>query len=237
MRIWLARARASIRWFSERSGAVAGLEGVVPVAVVMGGESTRHRLPIKPKRPNSPRPQLEVKIRRGWSTVWCRFAGVLLHPQRASARVGVAPRGGPARLPETAEKYLRLLTTARREPAVRGRSCARGGVAEGLGPDRHEGRADLQQLARVGARLDPAHPDHGDLHARRRRPPPGPARPPAPPGPRARPCPPPSHGRARAPLRGRGQRHRAQRVDQRDGVRSPLLGGQRAGAARRPRWG
>jgi hypothetical protein len=36
----LARANASIRWFSDRSGAVEVFVDVVPVAVVMGGEST-----------------------------------------------------------------------------------------------------------------------------------------------------------------------------------------------------
>jgi hypothetical protein len=36
-----------MRWFSDRSGAVEVLEDVVPVAVVMGGESTHQRESIK----------------------------------------------------------------------------------------------------------------------------------------------------------------------------------------------
>src|SRR6516225_3554158 len=50
MRIWFARARASILWFSDRCGAIdelAELEDVVPVAVVIRGESTRQPPPIK----------------------------------------------------------------------------------------------------------------------------------------------------------------------------------------------
>src|SRR4051794_32612867 len=74
--IWLARARASIRWFSERSGAVELLAGVgrVPgrVAVVMGGESTHQREAIKANRRNSPGPQVEVDRHRGWWTVQAR---------------------------------------------------------------------------------------------------------------------------------------------------------------------
>src|SRR5271166_5729393 len=45
MRIWLARASASMRWLSERSGAVDVLEDPVPVAVAMGGESTQPQAP------------------------------------------------------------------------------------------------------------------------------------------------------------------------------------------------
>src|SRR5438128_9594805 len=53
MRIWLALASASIRWFSERSGAIEGFADVerfgdvVRVAVVIGGESTHQRPAIK----------------------------------------------------------------------------------------------------------------------------------------------------------------------------------------------
>src|SRR4051812_44278321 len=63
--IWLARARASIRWLRERSGAVELLAGPGPgpgpVAVVMGGESTPQRDAIKANRRNSPGPQVEVE--------------------------------------------------------------------------------------------------------------------------------------------------------------------------------
>src|SRR5579872_2359182 len=47
MRIWFALASASMRWLSDRSGAVELLEDVVPVAVAMGGESTHQRRAIK----------------------------------------------------------------------------------------------------------------------------------------------------------------------------------------------
>jgi hypothetical protein len=51
MRISFARASASMRWLSERSGAVEVLfdvpVDVVSVAVAMGGESTHRQRPIK----------------------------------------------------------------------------------------------------------------------------------------------------------------------------------------------
>src|SRR6202789_3064337 len=47
MRIWFARASASILWLSDRSGAVEAFADVVPVAGVMGGESTHPETPIK----------------------------------------------------------------------------------------------------------------------------------------------------------------------------------------------
>src|ERR1700756_2389375 len=77
MRIWLARARASILWFKDRSGAVELLEDVVPVAVDMGGESTHPRAAIKTKSRNSSLPQAEVEMNRGCWTVASGFAGVL----------------------------------------------------------------------------------------------------------------------------------------------------------------
>jgi hypothetical protein len=47
----LARASASIRWFKDRSGAIACVKGIVSpavsVAVTMGGESTHRRRTIK----------------------------------------------------------------------------------------------------------------------------------------------------------------------------------------------
>src|ERR1019366_4909515 len=42
-RISFALASASILWFRDRSGAMEGLEDVVPVASAMGGESTHQR--------------------------------------------------------------------------------------------------------------------------------------------------------------------------------------------------
>jgi len=43
-------------------------EGVVPVGIDMGGESTRHRTAINPKSPNSPSPQPEVeRYRASWT--------------------------------------------------------------------------------------------------------------------------------------------------------------------------
>src|ERR1700731_945279 len=77
MRIWLALARASILWLSERSGAADVFEDVVPVAVTMGGESTHRRRSFKTKCANSPRPQPEVQLNRGCWTVATVFAGVL----------------------------------------------------------------------------------------------------------------------------------------------------------------
>src|SRR5271165_7537426 len=56
-RISLARASASIRWLRDRSGAMEGLEDVVLVAVVMGGESTHQRRVIKANSANSPVPR------------------------------------------------------------------------------------------------------------------------------------------------------------------------------------
>src|SRR5271155_2102266 len=50
-RISLALASASIRWLRDRSGAMEVFEDVVPVAVVMGGESTHQRRVIKAKAP------------------------------------------------------------------------------------------------------------------------------------------------------------------------------------------
>src|SRR5580693_73533 len=47
IRIWLARASASILWFRDRSGAVELFEDPVLVAVTMGGESTHPALAIK----------------------------------------------------------------------------------------------------------------------------------------------------------------------------------------------
>ena len=59
MRIWLARASASILWFRERSGAVEVFVDVVPVAVAMGGESTHERHAFK----KSARIHLDLKLR------------------------------------------------------------------------------------------------------------------------------------------------------------------------------
>jgi hypothetical protein len=44
-------------------------EDVARVAVVMGGESTHQREPIKINSANSPPPQLKVKSRRAWWTL------------------------------------------------------------------------------------------------------------------------------------------------------------------------
>ncbi len=130
--------------------------------------------------------------------------------------------------------------------------CARKGLAEALRPDRHERRADVEQILRMRRVLHAAHTDHGDLHARRgsghlrerdgpdrrsgqaaraaAQPPPrrvdsGPSRSWEPASlPRAaRGSPAPS---ARSPRR---ERHRSERVDQRHRVRPALLRGARTG--------
>src|SRR6202023_4076483 len=112
MRIWLALARASILWLSERSGAAHVFEDVVPVAVTMGGESTHRRRSFKTKCANSPRPQPEVQLNRGCWTVATVFAGVfggftLLElaqpkPRRQVALWGGLPRAHLSRPPSPA---------------------------------------------------------------------------------------------------------------------------------------
>jgi hypothetical protein len=44
-------------------------EALVPVAVAMGGESTRHSAPVKGEDQNPSRPQAEVELRRACWTV------------------------------------------------------------------------------------------------------------------------------------------------------------------------
>ena len=99
--------------------------------------------------------------------------------------------------------------------------AAAAGSRKRLGSDRHERRAGVEQVARVRAALHAAHADDGDAARARRPPRPGPARRRGSPGPDSPPVPPPSHG-ARSPGAGR-ERHRAQRVDQRDGVGAAVL--------------
>src|ERR1700722_1214767 len=60
VRMRLALASASIRWLRERSGAAECFEGVVPVAIAMGGESTHPRRASKARAANSSQAQLEV---------------------------------------------------------------------------------------------------------------------------------------------------------------------------------
>jgi hypothetical protein len=72
-----------MRWFSDLSGVFdepawgavprwdlsVFEEAVLPVAVAMGGESTRHSARVKAKFQNPSRPQGEVKLRRAFWTV------------------------------------------------------------------------------------------------------------------------------------------------------------------------
>src|SRR5688572_574699 len=98
---------------------------------------------------------------------------------------------------------------------------ARARVAEGLGPDSDEIRAGVEQVAGVAPALHPAHADDRQpdalahlAHLRERDRADGRARHPA--GAAAEP-------RLAGPAR--VDRHSAQRVDERDGVRAVLLGG------------
>src|SRR5664280_1879883 len=121
MRIWLARARASILWLRDRSGAVDVFEDVVPVAVTMGGESTHQRQTIKEKCPI----HLYLNLRSrcievgGWSRArlqgfWAPFRG----------RRTLAAKG-PPRQPATAlERPSKARANAAQAPAAACRPLA-----------------------------------------------------------------------------------------------------------------
>src|SRR5664279_477663 len=126
MRIWLARARASILWLRDRSGAVDVFEDVVPVAVTMGGESTHQRQTIKEKRPI----HLYLNLRSrcievgGWSRArlqgfWAPFRGrrtlAAKGPQRQPATALERPstaRENAAQAPAAACRPLAILAPA-----------------------------------------------------------------------------------------------------------------------------
>src|ERR1700728_2437991 len=86
MRIWFARASASILWLSDRSGAVEVVADVVPVAGVMGGESTDPETAIKKNGPIHL--NLNLRYRNVEACVWSRggFAGVFVRPRPSSKR-------------------------------------------------------------------------------------------------------------------------------------------------------
>src|ERR1039458_8780812 len=139
-RISFALARASILWFRDRSGAIEGLEDVVLVAVAMGGESTHQRRAIRPRSANSPSPQPEVDLCRGWWTVSpcvCRDFRVLF-----------------------------VLSIRFAFPEFSGNSCPRGGIAKALGTDCHERGPGVDQISGVRGALDAAHSDDWNAHTR-----------------------------------------------------------------------
>ncbi len=165
MRIWLALARASIRWFRDRSGAVDEFEDVVPVAVTMGGESTHQRATFKTKCANSPVPQLEVEQYRGCWTVGDRVCRGFLpfsssrdtppnrsKPHDANVFFGRCAKAGAPQPMDICCSSCAILSAA----AGRGSSRCR----------RRRGCADIEQVARVRGRLHAAHSDDRNRHAR-----------------------------------------------------------------------
>ncbi len=195
MRIWLARASASILWLSDRSGAVDVFVDVVPVAVAMGRESTHRRGSMTKKSLI----HLNLNLRLRCVEVGGRY------------RVVFAGVFGPL-------KVRAIITSlVQWSPRLMGRESS---------PFRPPRAWPRQPSAGVrGRRSVPLpYPLWGCLHARPRRPP-GRAPRGGWRGRRARRCHPPATRLRRGC---RGERHGAQRVDQRDGVRSAFLCGQGA---------
>ena len=192
------------------------------------------RATIKANRANSSIPQPEVQIYRGWWTVAMACLQGFLHPRDRSRY----PLRRPCDIdPARCEQRTARASDASSRASSRAIARAHRGVAKALGAHRHERCAHVEQLAGVRRALHAAHADHRDLHARRRRPPPGRARPARTAGPDSPPVPPARASGVAALRRGapraRRERHRAQRVDQRDRVRAAVLGRPRAQRPRR----
>src|SRR5271165_7211197 len=164
-RISFALARASIRWFKDLSGAMEVVDDGLPVAVDIGGESTRQRRAIKTKAANSPAPQPEVDSRRAWCMVAvrvCRDFGPIHHRRsRYLQTLDAARRSGWRsgwRRPGQARSVRAPLSELPGDSS-RGRR-----VAEALGADGHERGPDVDQVAGVRRALNPAHAHDWDPH-------------------------------------------------------------------------
>src|SRR5664279_2559002 len=116
----------------------------------MGGDYTSWGGAIKPNRRYSTTPQLELEHCRDWLRLISAFAGAFAGLSKL-AKGGTGSRSTTHR--NTADQRF---TDHPGGDARPGR-----GVAEALGPDRHERGAGAHEIGRVGRALHSSHPDHG----------------------------------------------------------------------------
>ena len=160
MRIWLARASASILWLSDRSGAGGGASRTSCRSPSPWAASLHTASGDQGKMP---RIHLDLKLRSRHVEARGRCRGRVCRGFRAIGSVCAIAASGARQATADRRACLR-----RDDQPRRGRLAqlardprAGGGVAEALGADRDERRADVEQIARVRGALHAAHPITG----------------------------------------------------------------------------